>query len=272
MTALTGSLAFDPTEAADSSSVGAFVRAGTDGDLIGSQTIAASEWLQVASAMFDGAGNALSSTGGALDVNIASGTLSLGSEYAEDSAHASAHVGQFVMSVRADDLAAVPAGILAGTEGDYQALITNQSGALYVAGVDFDIRNLSQAQDSIQAWTFDGVGNAIASTGGALDVNVTNPIDVDDDIANVAIENTATAVSTTAVNVVTSALANRKHLLVANQGNKLLYFGKNGVTTANGFPLFPREKMAVRIGPAVAPQMIGSTGSSSEDVRVMELS
>lgn len=217
---------------------------------------------------FDGSGNAISSTAGALDVNVA-GVTGMGI-YAEDSAHTTADDGQFVFTVRVDDLTAVPAGVLAGTEGDYQAFITNANGALYVAGVDFDIRDLTAASDDVGAWLHDGSGNAIGSTAGALDVNIASG-DLDDDLANTAVENTATAVSTSAINVVTTALSGRKHLFLANLGNKRLYFGKNGVTTANGFPLFPREKLAARIGDAIAPQIIGDTGASSEDLRVMEL-
>jgi len=70
---VTNRLVFDPTDAdsvAASSSMGAYVRAGSDGDLIASQTISAEEWLNTAAALFDGSGNAISSTGGALDVNI----------------------------------------------------------------------------------------------------------------------------------------------------------------------------------------------------------
>src|SRR6056300_1453100 len=149
MTALTSSLVFDPTEAADSSNVGAYVRAGSDGDLIASQTIAAEEWLNVASALFDGSGNAISSTGGALDVNLASGTLALASEYDEDSAHTTGDKGQFGLGIRVDSLAAVPASVLAGTEGDYQGFIMAASGGLFVEGIGFDIRSLSSGTDSI---------------------------------------------------------------------------------------------------------------------------
>lgn len=271
---LTSSLVFDPTETAASSNVGAYVRAGSDGDLIASQTIAAEEWLNVASALFDSAGNGITSTGGALDVNFASGNVALASEFDEDTAHTSGDKGQFILGLRVDDLSAVPAAVLAGTEGDYQGLISNANGALYVAGVDFDIRDLTAASDTVASWLSDASGNPIDSTTGSLNVHVANAgdIDVDDDLADTAILGSATAVSTTAVNVVTSALANRKHMFLANLGNKALFFGQSGVTPANGFPLFPREKLAARIGPSIAPQIIGDAGSSSEDLRVLELS
>lgn len=119
----------------------------------------------------------------------------------------------------------------------------------------------------------DSAGNEVAVTSNALDVNIASgTIDVDDGLADTAIENTTTAVSTAAVNIVTSALALRKYVALANEGNKDLYFGKTGVTTANGFPLYPGMQQVWRIGPSVTAQMIGGTGASSEDLRVMELS
>ena len=130
---------------------------------------------EVKTFLFASDGTALTQTGGALDVNLASGTITLTEEdnYDEDSAHASGDKGGFVLSVRADDLDAVPAGILAGTEGDYQAFITGPEGQLFVAdpavlaqlvsgitvsdgggsltvdAVDFDIRNLAFATDGV---------------------------------------------------------------------------------------------------------------------------
>ena len=62
-------LEFDPADTADSSNVGSYTRAGTDGDLIESTIINSKESLNVAAAMFSGDGTAITQTGGALDVN-----------------------------------------------------------------------------------------------------------------------------------------------------------------------------------------------------------
>lgn len=279
---VTNRLVFDPTSADVTSSVGAYIRAGTDGDLIGSETLNSLEWLRVASAIVDSAGNEVAVTANALDVNIASGSLLLDGYFDEDAAHTSGDIGIHNLAVRQDTLASSTSA-----DGDYGSMKQNAKGELYVkdadvlaelaggivvSATDLDIRDLDSTSDSVAAWLSDGSGNAIGSTGGSLDVNVTNTIDVDDGLANTAIENTATAVSTTAVNVVSAALASRKYMYLANLGNKDLYFGKTGVTVANGFPLFPGEKMQARIGSAVAAQVIGGTGASSEDLRVMELS
>lgn len=77
-------LVFDVTDTdtrAASANVGAYVRAGTDGALIDSQAIGGTEWLQAASALFDGAGTALTSTltGGkqGLDVYVSNTSIAV---------------------------------------------------------------------------------------------------------------------------------------------------------------------------------------------------
>ena len=167
--------------------------------------------------------------------------------------------------------------VLAGDDG---TPIGHVSDALKVdigSVSDLDIRTLDHTLDangdSVRLGDgTDFITSTLEGSKQALDVYVANAIDVDDGIANTAIENTATAVSTTAVNCVASALASRKYMFVANEGNKKGYFGKTGVTTANGFPLHANMIHSFRVGPAVAPQFIGGTGASSEDYRVMELS
>lgn len=250
MSSVTNRLVFDPTAASSSSNVGAYVRAGSDGDLIASQTIAAEEWLNVAAALHAGDGTAITQTAGALDVNIGS-----------------------VVDLDIRDLVYTQDSVTSHQGGTWTIdSITND---VNVTATDLDIRDLTAASDSVESWTHDGTGNAIGSTTGALDVYLTNPIgdiDIDDDLADTAIQNTATPFSTTAVPVVASALADRKWLALANEGNKTGFFGKAGVTIANGYPLHPGEKQVWRIGDSVVAQIIGEASASAEDLRVMELS
>ncbi len=105
----------------------------------------------------------------------------------------------------------------------------------------------------------------IQDGGNSITVDFTDP-----DLANTAIENTATAVTSTVGPIVTAALANRKDVFIANMGANIAYFGKSGVTAANGFPIFKNEKLQARIGPSVAPGIITASGTAS--IRVMELS
>ena len=88
---------------------------------------------------------------GALYVNISNTSdisVVTNSEYAEDSVHTDADVGQFVLAVRNDTLAA-----LAGTDGDYAPFQVNADGALYVAvdpGTNVDVTtNFEYAEDSV---------------------------------------------------------------------------------------------------------------------------
>lgn len=46
-----------------------------------------------------------------------------------------------------------------------------------VTAIDLDIRDLTSLSDSVQAWMYDGSGNAISSTAGAIDVNITSNLD-----------------------------------------------------------------------------------------------
>ena len=118
----------------------------------------------------------------------------------------------------------------------------------------------------------DGV-TPLTETNGALNINISSgQIDVDDGLAHIAIESTATAVSLVALDLVATALADRKYIGVANEGNKSLYFGKTGVTAVNGFPLHPGMQQVWRIGDSVTPQIIGGSGAAAEDLRVIELS
>jgi hypothetical protein len=235
---VTQRLVFDSTDAdtrAASSNVGAHIRAGDDGTVIGH----VGDRLKV-------------------DADITVTDLDI-----RDLSHTQD-------SIRLGDGTDLVTTTTVGADIGLDVNILNAS--LTVDATDLDIRDLSAASDSVAAWLSDGSGNAIGSTGGSLDVNVTNSIDVDDGLADTDIENTQTLVSNTAINVVSSPLPNRKYLGLANEDNKSLYWGKTGVTATNGFPLHPGMQFVGRIGPSVPVQVIGEASASNEDLRVVELS
>jgi hypothetical protein len=103
-------------------------------------------------------------------------------------------------------------------------------------------------------------------------LRVTTSVDIDDDLADTAIANTATSVSAVAIDIKGTSLADRKWLFLSNESNKSLYWGTPGVSAANGFPLHPGMQVVARIGPSVIPEVIGEATASGEDLRVMELS
>lgn len=120
-------LVFDPAAVADGDAVGAFVRA-ADGTLITRTTVGSKEALDVyvanAIQITDGTNNLAINPDGSINVDV---SVINGAEKAEDSAHASGDIGQFILAVRQDSLASS-----VSADGDYAALKVNDVGALWV--------------------------------------------------------------------------------------------------------------------------------------------
>ncbi len=250
-------LVFDPADAtsiAASSSVGAFVRAGDDGTLIGH----VSDALKV-----NFTNTSLAVTATDLDIrDLAFATDSVDVSGSSVSITGSVAVTATDLDIR--DLA------FATDSVDVSGSSVSITGSVAVTATDLDIRDLTAATDSVSAWTKDGSGTAITSTGGALDINIKSG-DLDDSLANASIANESRTVGTSAIaTTAAAALANRKWLYLANVSNKAIYFGKASVTLANGFPVYPGDKHEFRIGPAVTTNVIGE--AAGLDLRVMELS
>lgn len=270
-------LVFDTTDAATiaaSDSVGAYVRA-SDGSLIGatsnrlhiadgggSLTVDATDLdirdLAFATDSIDVSGSSVSITG---DVNVTQGTspwvVSATNLDIRDLAFATDKVDVSGSSV--------------SISGDVN--VTQGTSPWVVSATDLDIRDLSAATDSVSAWTKDGSGNAITSSGGALDVNIQSSdieINVEDDKANVALENTQLNVATSAA-LLASQLVARKFMWVQNLGNKAIFVGKSGVSAANGLRLSPGSVLEIRLGPAVSMHAVSQDGSN-QDTRIMEAS
>lgn len=81
------------------------------------------------------------------------------------------------------DVNLVQSVALTVNQGTSPWVIGDGGGSITVDAVDLDIRNLSAAQDNVQAWNFDGTGTAITSTlvsgKQGLDVNIISAITVD---------------------------------------------------------------------------------------------
>jgi hypothetical protein len=195
---------FDPTDAntvADSDSIGAFVRAGSDGDLIASQTINAEEWLNVASVLHDDSGAVINGSN-PLPVSITSGVnVEVDLSHVDDSVALGDGTNLLTSTtVGADiglDVNIINASIVvSATDFDIRDLVyTSDSVTAYqgtspwvVSATDLDIRDLTAASDSVAAWLSDGSGNAITSSGGALDVNLASQdADINVNITNASL-------------------------------------------------------------------------------------
>jgi len=151
--------------------------------------------------------------------------------------------------------------------------IADGGNSITVDAIDFDIRDLTAASDSVQSNMFDGAGVALTSTlvgaDQSLDVNVVQA--VDPSVANTAILSGADslAASGTAEKVVAANLAARKKIFVYNNSNRKMYIGGAAVDSSNGFPLSPSATIELAAGPAVD---VYYDGANSAEVRTLELS
>lgn len=242
-------LIFDVTDAntiADSDSVGAYLRA-SDGTLLTHTDVGGKK---------------------ALDVRVAEGiNVEVDLDFNDDSV--TAHQGGTWTIDSITNAVTVQA-----TDLDIRDL-DSATDSVTVVATQLDVDDLNATDDAVQAWAHDGTGNAIGSTAGALDVYVTgsDPLTINDAaLANTAIATAANAldVANTAEDVVASPLASRKYLFIYNEGNRKIFVGPTGVTSANGFPLSPGAMLELRAGAAIDIEWVGP--NTSQSIRTMELS
>lgn len=90
------------------------------------------------------------------------------------------------------------------------------------------------------------------------------------DTANAAILHTQKTVTTSSGALLAGQLANRKYLLIQQNGSGTTYIGASGVDVATGFPIANGSVAELRCGPAVSVHAITNTGT--RDIRLLELS
>lgn len=275
-------LLFDTANPAESANVGAFLRAGTDGDQISSTNVSGKEGLDVNII------NSLTISATDLDIRDLSHTqdsikIGDGTDFLAIAADgsiavtdngASLTVDAVDLDIRNLTFAADKVDVTGSSVGITGTVAVTQSTSPWVvSATDLDIRDLAAATDSVAAWMKDGAGTALTSTlqGGkqALDVYVANTIDVDDGLANTALSAAAESVAASGA-LVTSVLSNRKYISIYNHGNKEVYIGASGVSSANGFPIFPGSLLEARIGAAVAIHAVSASGT--QDIRILQAS
>lgn len=244
-------LIFDTVDKDTTDNVGAYIRAGDDGTLIGhvadalkvsitntSLAVTATD-LDIRNldytldnvAIKGATGNQLAiNADGSINANVDVSVVN-GSDKAEDAAHASGDIGTYILAVRQDVLASS-----VSADGDYASLKVDASGALYT--------------------------------------NITNTLTTNDAaLANSAVANASTnlAVAGTAQAAVASALTNRKYLWIYNNDKTPIFVGSASVTEANGFPIYPGSVLEMRVGAAVSPFFVGAAGKTP-NIRTLELS
>lgn len=251
--------------------------------------------------LFDGTGNALSSTGGALHVSatnldirdlthvsdsvkIGDGTdfLAINADgsinvngtdvYDEDSAHSSGAKGSLSLVVRKDT-----PGSLVDADGDYAPLQVDDQGRLRVAGsISLDGQ---YSEDSVHTSGNIGIYNlavrsdvpAIGSSASgdyaSQTVDAYNRLWVND-VPNISMTAAAATVTTTSALLIAS-LAGRKKLMIQNIGTKEIYIGPSGVTTSSGVRIAGGAGYEIEAGPDIVWHAVASVGS--QNVRVLQL-
>jgi hypothetical protein len=304
---VSGYLGFDPTDAdtiAASAKIGSYLIGASDGSVIGNVGDALKVNIASIDFSYDYAEDSAAASG-----DVGAFVLAVRQDTLANSTSADGDYAAFKLNQKGelyvhdtDVLAKLNSGVaVTATDLDIRNLLF-ASDSVDVSGSSVSISGTVAVTQSTSPWTVDGTVELGATTLAALEtielgattlaalesitvqngagasaVNIQDggnsiTVDfVDPDLANTAIQNTATAVTATVGPIVASALANRKDVFIANMGANIVYFGKAAVTAANGFPLFKNEKLQARIGPSVAPAVICDTGKTA-DIRVMELS
>lgn len=286
-------LVFDVTDAntiAASDSIGAFVRAGTDGELIDSTSNAL--WVHLKASdvtldvalshvndsvrLGDGTNFLTSTTVGAdigLDVNLINASIAVTASdldirdllYTQDSVTAYQGTSPWVVSASDLDIRDIVHTQDSIRLGDGTSFLTSTTvgadigldvnlinASIAVTASDLDIRDLAYTQDSVTAY------------------QGTDPWIVNDAaLANTSVAAAAVSVSTSALALPSSALAGRKYLFVQNLGNREIYVGPTGVTTASGLRLSPGAVGEFRLGASAA--LYGIAAGGTQDIRALEL-
>lgn len=303
-------IVFDPSAAAETDNIGAYLRS-ADGTLLTHTTDGSKERLDVADASnkaedvahssgdvgqfvlavrADSNGSLVDTDGDYAPLQVdAQGFLkviasvSLDSEYAEDSAHTTGAIGQFILGVRQDaDTSPVSA------DGDYHGLIFDNAGRLKVAADISVVSGFEKLEDA--AHSSGDVGGYMLSV--RQDVLATST-DADGDYQSFKTDSlgrlwtnvdraskpdgfasgqyAAETVGVTAVQLAATPLTARKKLLIQNVStNRTVYLGfDNLVTSANGFRLSSGAAMELDLSPGLDLYAIANLASA--DVRIIEL-
>jgi len=221
---------------------------------------------------------------GALRVAIQS---SSSFDFAEDSAHASADIGAFVLAVRQDTLAAST-----DADGDYAAFKVDANGRLYSTSIVTNTVTVDIGAQSVGALDVEGnvaddavdsgnpikigavaVGAALSAVSAAGDR--TNAVSdmyrrlLINQAANRAVSSTVTAVTATAAVIVATTLAGRTRVIIQNTSSGAVYIGGSGVLTTTGFTIAKGASLELEAGEFVALYVIAS--GANGDIRVLEL-
>jgi hypothetical protein len=242
-------LLFDAANPAESANVGAYLR-DANGDLLTSTLVGGDQALDVNIVQ------TVALTVSATDLDIRD--LAFATDSVDVSGSAVSITGSVAVTATDLDIRdlafATDSVDVSGSEVSLDAATLAALENITVSATDLDIRNLVFADDKV-----DVSGSSVSISG-----TVTTQ-----DIYNTAVSSASESISTSGA-LVTSVLSNREMLWVYNNGTKAVFLGASGVTTGNGFPIYPGAILEGKFGAAVALHAVAQSGT--QDVRILQAS
>jgi hypothetical protein len=265
-------LIFDPADAADSDNAGAYLRAGSDGDLLSSTNVGGKEALDVNVA------NTISISATDLDIRDLthvsdSVKVGDGTDFLAINGDGSLNAVVSATDLDIRDLTHVSDSVKIGDGTDFLAINGDGSLNATVSATNLDIRDLTHVSDSVKVG--DGTDFLAVNADGSINVNLTDDSVADDaadtgnpfkvggvaystasalaavsagdrvnlamdlyrrvivsDTANVAQALNKRTVGTTEVAIAASPLAGRTRVFIQNISNNPVYIGPTGVTVS----------------------------------------
>jgi len=243
-------LIFDPTDPTEGDKVGAHVLS-SDGTAITHTTNGAAEALDVNIAASSSGIKIIDSDGDELEVN-ADGSINVSASITDP---VKFRLDGSVVEVLEDTV----------TPANNQPLpvkLTSVTGDIAITAGDLNVQleHTGANFDSVRL----GDGTTLVSVSTNNDMQVVDR--ADDGVAT-----TAVSVDTTVggVQLVSSALTERKYIEIQNLDSKSIFLGPSGVTTSNGLRIPAKGSWSGKVGANVSLYAIAPSGTA--DVRILEL-
>jgi len=218
---------------------------------------------------------------GRLYVDSSISSISLDSEYAEDSGHTTGDVGSFSLAV-----ANHTQGALHSADLDYAPLQVDSEGRLRIIG-DLDLTGdltadgavddenplkvSSHSYDQGSAWSSVDSGdksNLASDTFRRILINDAPNISASS--KKITVGTSEAALPNDDVTITTAVpLVGRMRMIVQNQGNKSIFVGPTGVTTLTGIEIGQKASLVIEIGESV--DLFAISGTAGQNVRVLEM-
>lgn len=186
--------------------------------------------------------------------------------YAEDSAHTTGDLGDFVLAVRQDTLASS-----VSADGDYAAFKLNSRGGLWTVPVGTVADDAADSENPVKVGSRaeSGALSAVADGDRADLLSDSFRRIYVNSSPNITSLASAVTVTTTATPLPATALTGRRYILIQNLGGSQMFIGDAAVTSSSGVRLAAGASWEGELGDDVVLYAIKASGSS--DVRVYEI-